>query len=257
MEKSLKFYEAAYINPNKSFELITIDKLTQVRNDNPILFENEFKHYLFCPECQKPHLSHHNAKTPYLSKHLAYLEKHESGCSKICPPLSNNIYDKYSNDPRNYDTIYRRLQATIERMLLGNKKISNPFIFKDKGKYANEPTKFIATDSDSNAKAIPRKLLTRPFSDNDFDVNKLFYGKVNIRLVLKDNGKYRLEIINPITNRIICAINMSSKVRNYLTNINDNKVIENTLFAFNSVINKNGKYLNSYIDDSRKIVIKK
>lgn len=113
-----------------------------------------------------------------------------------------------------------------------------------------------------NIQQIPNKSLTAPFDEEDFNVLKLFYGNVDIKMEEKNSkgseGKfYVLNIYRKNESNKLCSLSIKNDVGKRLMrlyNIDLNKTIKSVFIAFaTQLIEKqkgNQKYKNGFIKHS-------
>lgn len=247
------FEEALYINGSQR-KMLSIEDVTQLATNSLDLY-NEIKNNLFCPECEKPHLTYNSCttKSNYFSTHN--LESHADTCSFKCKRATNHQLELLENDEKSLDRLQNRLKAVILSCFSEKKAARNPFVIENKISKVSTNTE---NQSERTAVkyAIPKKRITNGLSQADVDQLKIFYGKVRVRCKKHRNG-HKLYIFN-LTQRqlpMICSIYLSEKVYEHI-NIKDNDCF-NCLISFyvKMEINKQDDkiYYNCILTDSRKM----
>ena len=82
------FEEALYINGSQR-KMLSIEDVTQLATNSLDLY-NEIKNNLFCPECEKPHLTYNSCTTKSNYFSTRNLESHADTCSFKCKRATNH-----------------------------------------------------------------------------------------------------------------------------------------------------------------------
>lgn len=248
----MKHEEAVYKSSSGEYEPIKLEEIIELVTKNIKKFNQIYQGNLYCQECKLARLMYNNSlKTPYLSTYPN--DKHSSTCSRRCNEVSATAFNSYCENKDNLEHIHQRLESLLAKLLRNKSTASNPLIILVKNKQCIEDT--ICSSGSARTYAIPTKSLTAPFSSEDYNIYKMFYGKVKIKWQENNKGNYFLKIINVDTHKLICSIAMSAYVHSKIP-AQFQKDIEQALVVFNSKMElKDGKYNNSYFDDASRIVI--
>ncbi|SDA31056.1 hypothetical protein SAMN02910447_03323 [Ruminococcus sp. YE71] len=208
-----KFEEAIYIN-NNIRKPYSVEEISEMRRNDLDQFLS-VKGFLFCPECNLPHLAHNscNNKTDYFSTYPK--DEHDENCSCICQKADRKILVQVDQDI-SLSRIKNRLEDCLSLLINDKAVANNPFkVFRNEQLLKKAmPTK-INYDSDYY---IPRKRLTQ-YMDSDYaDQFYIFYGKVKLKSILISD-KYHPHIFRIYhfkENRLVCSLKFSDNVYNHL-----------------------------------------
>lgn len=227
----MKFEEAFY---SKKKLNIPISVLTDIFENQPKLFEMNYRRFLFCPECHKAQLAYNNAQSPYLS---AYPKaKHGNDCGLAQNVATNKetqkiVYD-YHYNPATRESIDRQINSTL-RLLLAEENITtvSQKSFLQCLDYTEH--KEVNYNSQKNGTSrLPRKRIDLPLTDSDYNTFKVFYGNMIIcwRKTEKTNehfGYHKLLLYTPQKHEFKCSIKITENVYSHLPPVY--KSINNTL----------------------------
>ena len=264
-----KFEEAIYIRNDKR-EMYSVEDITELRSDDPQQF-HAIKGYLFCPECEIPHLSHKlcSNKEDYFSTYPR--EFHDDTCSYVCNKADVNVLNAVNENP-SLSHINNRLNDCILMLLEDQNVESNPFILD-----RNNDNKILRVAGINNVVEdynyyIPRKRLTKYMDISCAKDFMIFYGKVIMKWTKAkhDKGYYPhiLRIYHLNEKRLICSLKFSKNVYAHLPD-ESKGFDENAEFirniAFYTKLSANYKkeskvvgntFFDGVISDSRKIVFR-
>lgn len=231
----------------------SIDEISDMRNNNISEFI-KIKDYLYCPECEKPRLTHNlcTERPSYFSTYVH--EEHTMDCSLKNEKANSSLLSSLEDD-ESLDKLNNRLKSTLVSLFTDKKSKFNPLIIKTHSVTGDIVTSDFAGSTKNYY--IPKKRITNGLSDDDIDTIKIFYGKVCLRC--KQIGdSYRLFLINKTNNKstLICSLYVSKNVYNHL-DIQVNDYFECSIAFYSKIslnLKDNKKYYNSVLTDSRKIV---
>lgn len=264
----IKFEEALFLLHGNR-KLYTIDEISDYRQNNNDYYI-KIKNYLFCPECEIPHLVHHKCvnKHDYLS--TIQNEFHLADCSFSCDKTTKEMLNTINTTPELIH-LNQRLNSCLDLLINGEKR-SNPFIIdQENNKDFFEQSKSVSKNRRINY-YIPRKRLTKYLNIDCTEDYMIFYGKVKMRWDEKrKNEDYYpniLRIYHIKDGRLICSLKFSDNVYSHLPeNLRkpDTKIIFIGSIAFyakmNSHFDKDSKvvgktFYSAVINDSRKISVR-
>lgn len=265
-----KFDEAAFSsNDVEPFNLISLEKLNDLRTNFNTIYMATYEGHLYCPECHKPQLTLvHNPETNEYFLRGFPKQKHTEDCSKSFESVSKTLFDDFVEDPDSYDFINTKLHKLIDKLIKKTILIKKASLIK----VVNDKCiKDEITDEDIttriNVRNIPTKSITAPFDDDDFDRYKLFYGDVDISLTKKENKQlkkdfYVLRIYRRNTNFTLCSLSMSESVAIHLNEdydivSNKTEIRFHVYISFATVLHKTGIYKNGNLKRSNLCVIRK
>ena len=124
------FEEALYINGSQR-KMLSIEDVTQLATNSLDLY-NEIKNNLFCPECEKPHLTYNSCTTKSNYFSTRNLESHADTCSFKCKRATNHQLELLENDEKSLDRLQNRLKAVILSCFSEKKAARNPFVIENK-----------------------------------------------------------------------------------------------------------------------------
>lgn len=247
-------FEEALLKTETLRRKISIEEVTYIRKNAPQKYA-ELKDNLYCPECEKPHLTHKLCvdKANYFSTHIG--EEHDDECSFKCEKASTKQLEALEEDDPSLEKLQNRLKAAIGSIFSSKKREQNPFVIK-KSTVEKDPKSNTVSQGTVKRYAIPKKRITNGLSEADVDTLKIFYGQVNIRCKKFRNG-YKLYVFNYKNEHLpmICSIYLSQKVYEHI-DINDGDYFQ-CLIAFFAQLESNQyngqTYYNCILTDSRKM----
>lgn len=207
-------YEDAYCaKENKTY---SIEEVAAVFHKDPARFGSIFEGNMLCPYCRCVHFSFVNAKHPHFRGYP--LEEHRVDC----------YFATELMQPEEVDSLVESLQANsveeaiivrqIERMLIQFfKNNSDNVVLNTIHPMNNLNAELYATKAKGEKRMIPQKQINSEFLQEDFNIFKIFYGKVNIEWE-RDSvaGEYRLLIRKIISRHFICRLRISEQVYHHL-----------------------------------------
>ena len=249
------FFEEALLKKDSIRVKISVEEVTYLRKNNLQKYA-EIKDHLYCPECERPHLTHKLCadRANYFATHIG--EEHDDDCSFKCEKASTKQLEALEDDDNSLDRLQNRLKAALVS-LFGNKKPKrNPLVIKEEVA-ENEPNYNIGFCSVIKNYAIPKKRITNGLSEADVDTLKIFYGQVNVRCKKFRNG-YKLYLFSCFNNQLpmICSIYLSQKVFNHI-DVNDGDYFKCYIAFFaklESNLYKGQTYYKCVLTDSRKMI---
>ncbi len=227
--------EEAMIKPlNKK---VTLNDLIELNLSDKDLFET-ISTELYCPECFQAKLIFAAGKkiSPYLK--TKQLEKHDENCQYIQNLMNDKEREKFVNNskPKDIFNDIEQLRKLLDESY-SSKTISESLNKADR-KY-----------NYSNEKRMPRKRIDLPLEEDDYDVFKYFYGKVNTKFVVLEKYGYSLLKIMSLDNKTTyLSIRISNNVYLYLDEV-FTEDLKNTDFFYLGKIYK-------YNNQNRSIAIK-
>lgn len=248
------FEEAIFIKGSNR-KKYSVEEVTKLRKQDLKAYAL-IKDYLYCPECETPHLTHNlcSTKSDYFSTHNK--EKHDIDCSIECPKATAQHLEQLQSDDKALDKLQNRLKAAIVSIFADKKSKHNPFIIKTNASQINNND--ISKDSGKTINyAIPKKRLTNGLSENDINTLKIFYGQVRLRCKKHKKG-YKLYVFSSFDKQLpmICSMYLSQKVYDHM-DINEGDCF-NCCLAFYAQMEMNVQnditYYNCVLTDSRKMV---
>lgn len=260
MKNTEQKYDEAIFSSNDLFEFVSLEMLIDLYNDNYKSYINRYYNKIYCPECYKAKLNliHTNSDKFWLRAFPK--QEHDDLCSKQLPLVSNSMFNKYCESKDSAEHINKRLHQLIDMVLKKETIDFNPLVIKvvDK-KCSNDEVMKHEIRNHTNLKSTPIKSLTNPFHDDDYDVWKMFYGKVRIKWN-KSTYSYNLMCYHPTKNYLICRISVSNMIYDCYLPDEYKHDIANVFIAFAGIIQHieyNGRfYNNAVLRFSNHLVIK-
>ena len=211
--------------------IVFVKKLTNLKFSNETAFE-KIKDDLYCPEC-------YQAQLTFVSRHSGpYLKtKNNSLHDENCSLQQNVMSDKERKEYMSASTI-DVINDDVEKLrkLLNEKQISTNTqrnIHVDAEEKEEKGTH-------KQKKVMPRKRIDLPLSEDDYDVIKYFYGKVNIRFVPLDDYDFSLlKIMSLDDKETYLTIKITNNVYQYLDRKLLNNINNTDFFYLGSIYKKN------------------
>ena len=181
-----KFEEAIYIRNDKR-EMYSVEDITELRSDDLQQF-HAIKGYLFCPECEIPHLSHKlcSNKEDYFSTYPR--EYHDDTCSYVCNKADVDVLNAVNENP-SLSHINNRLNDCILMLMEDQNVEKNPFVLD----IDNDDEVLRIAGENNNIEHhnyyIPRKRLTKYMNTSCADNFMIFYGEVLMKWATYENKK--------------------------------------------------------------------
>lgn len=247
--KESKYDEVKYMLPDGCWDSIPLDTLIDLYNADKALYLSKYYGKIYCPECNQVNLT----LVHVIKDNMFYLraypkQEHGDLCSKKLPLVSYSVFNEYCESGKSNEYINSRLHQLIDVALKKSTIDFNPYVIRviNKKCFDDEIMNQEVRDH-ANLKAIPVKSLTTPFSDEDYDVWIMFYGKVNIKWQ-KTEYSYNLKFRHPVKNYLICRMSISNRIYNdYLPDdYKDDR--ENVLISFAGIMQRKeykGKFYNN------------
>lgn len=202
-------FEEAY-NRNTG-EIISLSKIKSLFESNTERYYNEIQPYLYCPECEEAHLIYVNRRPNGYLKARS-VEEHSDLCSEKYEIASKQIlYSTYVNGTeQSKDEIFLKLTNLLNQIYRHN--TSNSILTANSVIMTTNKKDNIKSQVITSYKRIPRKNINLPFTENDIDEYKMYYGEAIITQSSNKNlQKYYLHLFNENGSKI-CDIDMSMKV---------------------------------------------
>lgn len=195
-------------------ETCTIDEVAYVFNTYPEQFASDFDRKMLCPGCRKVHMSYVNADTPHFRGYKG--EDHAEDCIYEKEEMDPTEVKKLHDDPTGENAIIRQIDRLVIQFLReGGQATGKGGIIKPSP--PEDDQMVFPKKRWQNDKNIPRKQLNAPFRENDFENEKLFYGKVHIKWEQEINSdKMKILIYGIPSKRFICKLYISKKVYTHL-----------------------------------------
>lgn len=195
---------------SKSGRIIDIAEASDLYASNPAEYK-KISNNLYCPECKKAKLSFVNGSTKYFRTFKGSL--HNENCSLSQELMSVKQTADFIANTENRAAILRQIASAMAVLFNDNSKR----IIKKTNVTELDETQTITGFSTNykKRKRIARKRIDLPFSDEDFNAPKIFYGKV-CALWEKTNTKYKLLMYSLKTNKLVCKIFVTEKVYQYI-----------------------------------------
>lgn len=213
----MKFEEAYHSQKDVNLPLYEI---TNIFVNEPNIFETQYRHFLFCPECQQAKLSYRNADTPYLS---AYPKaQHDLDCTLAQDTVNQaqalRIINDYNNNLEVRQEIHRQMDSIMRILLAENNALPVRENMVQQHNNVNQRHEN-PNAQQNNHNRLPRKRIDLMLKDTDYDVYKIFYGNVILRWKEAHSpyhyNKILLYTIN--THEFKCQIKVTDKVYAYLS----------------------------------------
>ncbi|WP_181039406.1 hypothetical protein [Clostridium butyricum] len=237
--------------------------------------ELKYDGHMFCPLCHSaPITVAKGAERRYLKVVKTDMPKHRVGCSYKLDEANKRETTMFYDDLNNAD-IRNRLVSCMNRMLKKRVRIYDKY---PKTIGANEYNNFeffnFITPKEKK-KYLPHKNLLSKFVDEDFEIQKIFYGECDLYIKQYKIGnevkRYYLRVMRIDKKYRICDISIPPYVYKYLDNIleyipSDEKDAERYYICFSGILERklykrrDGKIGYSYscaLKDSRLISIEK
>lgn len=199
---------------------LPLDKITKIFINEPCLYEEQYHHFLFCPECQQAQLSYKNADTPYLSSYPQ--AHHDIDCSlaqdTVNPVQAKRMIKDYNSNEELRQEIQRQMNSIMRILLAENNNLivrENAVQFHNHIHHQNENP----NAQQNNHQWLPRKRIDLMLKDADYNVYKIFYGNMVLKWKKQDksSGYYRISLYTVNTNEFKCQIKITDKVYHYLS----------------------------------------
>lgn len=195
---------------SKSGRIIDIAEVSDLYASNPAEYK-KISDNLYCPECKKAKLSFVNGSTKYFRTFKGSL--HNENCSLIQDLMNVKQTTDFIRNTENRDAILRQITSALTMLFNDNSKKA---IKKTNVTELDETQTITGVSTNyKKRKRIARKRIDLPFSDEDFNAPKIFYGKV-CALWEKENNKYKLLLYSLKTKRLLCKIFVTEKVYQYI-----------------------------------------
>jgi len=244
--KETKFEECCVVSENK---MLSVEELLEVSQSNKAYFTT-IKDSLACPECRAASLTFRpNAKTPHLStkKHSIHVEN----CYYAFEPATKKQLQEYRDNPENHESIARKLNSCLDSLVA---KSAPNVIRNTEQSTAKGMTESYLISSEKASKAVPRKRITAIFYDEDYEIPKLFYGRVIAEWDTK-NDRPRLKIYS-VQNKYICSVWMSKTVYDYTESHLKFKSKKECSVAFFTEMKLSNNFKNATIKHSAELIIR-
>lgn len=203
-------FEEAYCSVDK--ENITVVEAKELHDNQIVIYEMKYKDSFLCPECRKAKLSYVNAKTPYFRTYPN--AEHEEDCQMQQDMMDNDEAESFIDNRENKEKVKRQMERLL-RMLLTDKDetpktplgVNQPVIIRP----------VIGTGREIvRTKQLPRKRIDIPFTDRDFNCDKLFYGTVKLKWEDGNNDNKKILLYHLTKHNLLCRIKVTSKVYKYI-----------------------------------------
>ena len=220
----MKFEEAYHIQQRINIPLYD---LNNIFINQPNVFENRYRRYLFCPECRQAQLSYNNAKTSYLSAYPR--SEHDNDC-ELAQNVANKteaerIVTEYKSNVEIKDNIKRQIDSTLRLLTAEHINFQNRNNAPQQQNIMNMQGENMNAHNQAVMPRLPRKRIDLPLHDSDYNVYKIFYGNVILKWkpvskesTQKDQNKIKIYI--PRTQTLQCSIKITDNYINiYQQNI--------------------------------------
>ncbi|MBP1537284.1 MAG: hypothetical protein ILA17_05395 [Ruminococcus sp.] len=259
---SVKFDDALY-RCGTIEELIELDKLVDIRLNNPNEFNKKYVNHLYCSYCKVPQLTLVHLGRNYYLRGFPN-QQHSLDCSKGFECLDDKAFQDFlDNDEHSFEFVANKLEKLIDKMQCKPFRRQEMLVRTNNKRCTTEDVDNIEQNRRSIYKQIPVKSLTTPFDDDDFDKFKLFYGNVDLKLnrynANSDNEFYSLQVFLKEHKGLICSISMKSTVGKHLLNkynLSYNKLNRNQYLAVATSLMAKGDYKNGRLIHSDLCVIR-
>ena len=206
----MKFEEVYCATTDK---LVTISEVTYVFVKDKKRFASDFNEKMYCPYCRKARLTFVNALRPHFRTYPD--GDHAEDCIHKKEEMDASEVQKLHKSAAGENTIMRQIDRLAVQFLRSSVQPEKPAQQKKSLSQHAEPTK-IKTKWQTD-KFIPRKRIDTQLSEEDYETEKLFYGKVRIRWEASRTGTSMKLLIRSIeTNRLICRLYLTESVYEHL-----------------------------------------
>ena len=217
----MKFEEAFHSKQEINLPLYEIN---YVFIEQPKIFENEYRPFLFCPECHQARLAYKNAKTPYLSAYPGAI--HSPDCDLAQDVVSHDearsIVNDYNKNTDIQDSVIRQIDSTL-RLLLAERN-RQPLINNTSQQHRNnihQQSEIHDGQHQENNPRLPRKRIDLTLNDTDYGVYKIFYGNVFLKWKKdtksdEQKSNHKILLYTPKTHKFKCSIKITDNVYSYL-----------------------------------------
>lgn len=198
-------YEEAYCTGVGA--VISFDQILGIYRADIESFAKTLYGKMYCPGCRKVALSFVGGDSPHLRG--KQLEDHEEFCDYGKKELTAEEVKELFVDPAGEKEIMRQMNRLVIQFLHTNGipiHVVNSIYSLGRSDVGAEHKK-----QWKSGNVIPRKSLNTKFSDNDYGVEKLFHGRVNLEWE-KGSDRMKLLIRRIDTDRMICRLGISEKV---------------------------------------------
>lgn len=205
-------YDDAFCETDKG--IYTPESVAYIFNNDSERYAKNFDRKLFCPDCRKVPLSFVNGSRPFFRGYPNV--DHAEDCLYKKDEMDSIEVRKLHDSPAGESEIVHQIDRLVIQFLRDNvgeldldsrinrRRMNNTGLDIPKTKWQCD-------------KFIPRKQLGRPFTDEDYGVEKLFYGRVHIKWEeVKDDTRRKILIQGINTKRLICKLYVSEKVYMHL-----------------------------------------
>jgi hypothetical protein len=167
-------------------KLVTLEEILTSRINNVQEYYRVYDGRMFCPDCSKARLdlvfNPAEGRHRHLRTHAG--DEHDELCPHNFRKVSETVMNSIVKDSSTFQESGIMLDNVIKMMFRKEQINVNPFVVCRET--MNDRTFIRPKASSDNDKRImrtlPRKSLTQPLDDDDFDVIKVFYGKAKISM---------------------------------------------------------------------------
>lgn len=246
-------YDEFYFKGDKNY---SSEVYWELYNKDKIKAIEKYDGNIFCPICKKAPLTIVNGnKRKYFKVSSSDMDKHEIDCSYRHIQANSREIELFYKDLDN-SKIRSRLVSCMNLMLKKIKLgecVDNSEKEKNKHFMGNE---FLTIKTkEGKYKRLPEKNILQKFKEEDFGIQKIFYGKCMIEKKIintKSESRFcKLKLINE-NRKAICNIDISNVAFSYMENkIEELKNDGEYYICFSSCISQN-----YFVIDSRQIPYK-
>ena len=251
-----KFEDAYFTIENKN---ITIADVSEVFKNNKELFALKYQDNLVCSRCKQAKLSFVNDKPEYFRTQKN--AKHHPDCDLQQDVMTPHQVNVFMADHQNEEEIHRQLESLLA-LTLSNKQHHIQTLAANSS--ATGQSSSVSVNKQRNVnKRLPRKRIDVEFTPNDFNCNKLFYGRVRAvweEVKPKDDTqktRYKLLLYHINKSYLVCKISVNELVYKYIKSEykKDEEFDCAIAFAANFKNNTGKKYQSTILTHSERLVM--
>lgn len=207
----MKFEDAFCTTLNRP---ITIEEVSYIFQNDRDTFISAIKDSLICPECKNVPLIYNNAATPYFSVYPKAI--HSESCTLRQDEMDADEASRFLSDITNKQIIQRQMDSLISQILSeASPKLANP-----KAAFMQSTfSKSSKSKTPVSSKRLSRKRIDLPFREEDFNCEKIFYGRVHLKWEKCSNSSqdaYKILLCHTVKKTLLCKLKITSKVYSYL-----------------------------------------
>lgn len=205
-------YEEAYCSAEN--KTLTLDEIAYIFANDTERYACKLEGNLFCPGCRKVPLAFVNAKRPHFRGYPNV--DHENGCIHTKDEMNPSEVKNLLDSPAGETEILHQMDRLLIQFLRNNSGCIGSDSILHPGKITDDDNTLRSKRWKSN-KVIPRKQINAPFTEDDYGVEKIFYGQGHIKWEAARTGdRQKLLVWGITTGRLICRLGLTNNVYKHL-----------------------------------------